>query len=49
MPGDTVYVVVGHGQKNEIDQTVVAAANPAAGISWNVKLWDSVQRADAAP
>ena len=49
MPADTVYIVVGHGQKNEIDQTVAAPARPGAGLNWNAKLWNSVQRADAAP
>src|SRR5664279_293960 len=49
MPGDTVYIVVGHGQKNEIDQTVAAPARAGAGLNWNAKLWNSVQRADAAP
>ncbi len=49
MPGDTVYVVVDHGQKNQIDATVRAAANPAATRSWNEKMWESVQRAGSAP
>jgi cell division protein FtsB len=48
MPGDTVYVVVDHGQRNDITKTAGSggAANDQAG--WNTKLWDSVTRADAA-
>jgi cell division protein FtsB len=49
MPGDTVYVVVGHGQQNEIAKTARIAGRPPAADSWNTKLWDSVARADAAP
>ncbi len=47
MPGDTVYVVVDSGQKNDIVKTAGAnARNDQAG--WNTRLWSSVSRADAA-
>jgi len=47
MPGDTVYVVVDRGQKNDIVRTAGAnARNDQAG--WNTNLWSSVTRADAA-
>lgn len=48
MPGDTVYVVVDHGQRNDIDKTAGAGAGAGRPNSWNAKLWDSVTRADAA-
>ena len=42
MPGDTVYVVLRPGQRNDL-----AAARPAQVVaeqpSWNQKLWHSVQ------
>ena len=47
MPGDTVYVVVDRGQKNDIVKTAgPGSRNDQAG--WNTKLWSSVTRADAA-
>jgi cell division protein FtsB len=47
MPGDTVYVVVGDGQQNEIDKTAGTLGRVAAPDSWNARLWDSVLQADA--
>jgi cell division protein FtsB len=47
MPGDTVYVVVDRGQKNDIVKTAGAGANPDDQAGWNTRLWDSVTRADA--
>jgi cell division protein FtsB len=47
MPGDTVYVVVDHGQENDIDRTTTKPASSDRGAGWNTKLWDSVARADA--
>lgn len=47
MPGDTVYVVVDHGQQNEIDKTAGSAGGKPEYGSWNTRLWDSVSRADA--
>ena len=46
MPGDTVYVVVDHGQQNEIVRT---SGTDRAGRdgSWNTRLWESVTSADA--
>jgi cell division protein FtsB len=46
MPGDTTFVVVDHGQQNEIDKTAGTPPSTHAG-TWNTKLWDSVTRADA--
>jgi cell division protein FtsB len=46
MPGDTTYVVVDHGQQNEIDKTTGIPSTAPAG-SWNGRLWDSVTKADA--
>ena len=48
MPGDTVYVVVDRGQKNDIVKTSGSAADRNDQQGWNTKLWDSVTRADAA-
>jgi cell division protein FtsB len=46
MPGDTVYVVVNHGQRNDIAKTSgTGKHDDQAG--WNAKLWASVTRADA--
>jgi cell division protein FtsB len=45
MPGDTTYVVVDRGAKNEIDRTTRPPASTGRHGSWNTKLWDSVQRA----
>lgn len=48
MPGDTVYVVVGHGQQNDIEKTAGTAASAHGTGTWNTRLWDSISRADAA-
>lgn len=47
MPGDTVFVVVDRGQKNDIVRTAGAGADPGDQAGWNARLWDSVTRADA--
>jgi cell division protein FtsB len=47
MPGDTTYIVVDHGQANEIDRTAGIPRHAATGTTWNAKLWDSIARADA--
>jgi cell division protein FtsB len=47
MPGDTVYVTVNRGQRNDIARTSGTQPSPAAG-GWNTALWDSVERADDA-
>jgi cell division protein FtsB len=47
MPGDTVYVVVDRGQKNDIVKTAGSGANANDQAGWNTKLWNSVTRADA--
>jgi cell division protein FtsB len=47
MPGDTVYVVVDRGQKNDIVKTAGSGANASDQAGWNTKLWNSVTRADA--
>ena len=47
MPGDTVYVVVDRGQKNDIVKTAGPGANTDDQAGWNTRLWDSVTRADA--
>lgn len=47
MPGDTVFVVVDRGQKNDIVRTAGAGAAPGDQAGWNARLWDSVTRADA--
>jgi cell division protein FtsB len=47
MPGDTVYVVVDRGQKNDIVKTA-GPGSSADQAGWNTKLWSSVTRADAA-
>ncbi len=49
MPGDTAYIVVDRGQRNQIDATARSASRPTVPRSWNSTLWDSVQRADSAP
>jgi cell division protein FtsB len=46
MPGDTVYVVVGHGQRNDIVRTS-GPSSRSDQAGWNTKLWDSVTRADS--
>ena len=46
MPGDTVYVVVDRGQRNDIDRTS-GRAHGFDQAGWNTKLWNSVTRADA--
>lgn len=48
MPGDTVYIVVGHGEQNAIDKTAGSTGSIDDPASWNAKLWDSVTSADAA-
>jgi cell division protein FtsB len=45
MPGDTVYVVVDHGQKSQIEKTQGTQASSDAGGSWNTRLWTSVEHA----
>ena len=45
MPGDTVYVVVDHGAKSDIEKTVTTPASGDSGDSWNTRLWTSVQHA----
>jgi cell division protein FtsB len=45
MPGDTVYVVVDHGAKSDIEKTTAAPKTAQAGGSWNTRLWSSVERA----
>jgi cell division protein FtsB len=45
MPGDTVYVVVDHGAKSDIEKTAVTQASGDAGGSWNTRLWASVEHA----
>lgn len=45
MPGDTVYVVVDHGAKTQIEATRNAGAGKQAAGTWNTKLWTSVKRA----
>ncbi len=47
MPGDTVYVVVDRGQKNDIVKTAGDGANASDQAGWNTNLWNSVTRADA--
>jgi cell division protein FtsB len=48
MPGDTVYVVVNKGERNDIVRTSGTGAAGEAAQSWNGRLWNSVQQADAA-
>jgi len=45
MPGDTVYVVVDHGQKSDIEKTTATPGDKQASGAWNARLWSSVQRA----
>ncbi|MCW2494841.1 MAG: septation ring formation regulator EzrA [Jatrophihabitans sp.] len=45
MPGDTVYQVVNHGAKNDIDKTVDTTAKAKQTGSWNTRLWGSVAHA----
>jgi cell division protein FtsB len=45
MPGDTVYQVVNHGAKNDIDKTITASAKAKPTGTWNAKLWGSVTSA----
>ncbi len=47
MPGDTTYIVVDHGQANEIARTAGTPRRTQTGTTWNAKLWDSIARADA--
>jgi cell division protein FtsB len=48
MPGDTVYVVVDHGQQNDIAKTAGSGGGANDQAGWNTKLWNSVTRADAS-
>jgi cell division protein FtsB len=48
MPGDTTYIVVDRGARNQIDRTTAKPSDAQDEGSWNTKLWDSVQRADDA-
>jgi cell division protein FtsB len=48
MPGDTTYIVVDRGARNQIDRTTTEPSEVADHGSWNTKLWDSVQRANDA-
>lgn len=45
MPGDTVYVVVDHGEKSQIDKTSVTPVSSGPNGSWNTRLWTSVELA----
>jgi cell division protein FtsB len=45
MPGDTTYIVVNHGAKNDIVKTVGTPTHAAVTGTWNTKLWDSVSHA----
>lgn len=45
MPGDTVYIVVGNGEKSQIERTAGSPASSDAGGSWNTRLWTSVEHA----
>jgi cell division protein FtsB len=46
MPGDTVYVVVGQGQRSQIRESEPDRdAAKQAAQPWNVKLWRSVETA----
>jgi cell division protein FtsB len=47
MPGDTVYVTVNRGERNDIARTS-GTHRASSGGGWNTALWDSVQRADDA-
>jgi cell division protein FtsB len=45
MPGDTVYIVVDHGAKSQIQDTVRTPTPAPTGGSWNTRLWASVEAA----
>jgi cell division protein FtsB len=45
MPGDTTYIVVNHGAKNDIVKTVGTPSRTDSTGTWNTKLWDSVSHA----
>ncbi|MEO8889427.1 MAG: septum formation initiator family protein [Jatrophihabitantaceae bacterium] len=45
MPGDTVYVVVNHGEKSQIQKSEGTQASGGAKGSWNTRLWTSVEHA----
>lgn len=47
MPGDTVYVTVNRGQRNEIARTAGVPSKTATS-GWNSALWDSLKQADDA-
>ena len=48
MPGDTVYVVVNRGQRNDIVKSPGNYGAQPKSSSWNQNLWTSVEKADAA-
>lgn len=45
MPGDTVYIVVDHGAKSQIQKTVRTPTPSQTSGSWNTTLWASVEAA----
>jgi cell division protein FtsB len=47
MPGDTTYIVVDHGERNDIAKSAGPTREEQSGTTWNTKLWDSVTHADA--
>ena len=49
MPGDTVYVVVDHGAKSDLQKTVRTVSATHDDGTWNTKLWGSVTRAATTP
>jgi cell division protein FtsB len=48
MPGDTTYIVVDRGARNQIARTTTKPDTTTQAGSWNTKLWNSVQQADDA-
>ncbi len=50
LPGDTVYTIVAPGQQPGIDSSPSAPTAPTKvpGITWNQRLWGSVQEADGS-
>jgi cell division protein FtsB len=48
MPGDTTYIVVDKGQRNEIARTSGPPRTSSDATAWNAKLWESISRADAS-
>ncbi|HEY8300836.1 MAG TPA: septum formation initiator family protein [Jatrophihabitans sp.] len=47
MPGDSVYVVVDHGQRNDIAKTSGRDTHRFDQAGWNARLWNSVTSADS--